>query len=226
MLYRIEQGWTYVDNIILTSDTRLSADMYAAINPCLPNGITLMDTGQTASVGGPITVEETSVAEFLQKCVASCGITAWQSADGALRIRQPDKFVTDYVISANTEYSHPEIKLSKPLRRVDVTHHYQYHSATKSTSFEVGNEGDIITVDCPFLWKSDYWIEDLAYKYIAWWIRREFVSGDFRADPRLELFDVVQVETKYGTISPVMITYIKYTYNGAFHGVYEGKVIM
>jgi hypothetical protein len=51
------------------------------------------------------------------------------------------------------------------------------------------------------------------------------LKGDFRADPRLELFDVISVESKYGMISPVMITYIKYTYNGSFHGTFEGKVL-
>jgi hypothetical protein len=65
---------------------------------------------------------------------------------------------------------------------------------------------------------------------VAAWVRdtlesRRTVKGEYRADPRLDLFDVVKVESKYGMIEPVAITHIKYTYNGAYAGSYTGRVI-
>ena len=52
---------------------------------------------------------------------------------------------------------------------------------------------------------------------------RKTLSGSFRADPRLDALDRVTVISKYSS-SPVYITNIKYDYNGAFRGTYEGRV--
>ena len=52
---------------------------------------------------------------------------------------------------------------------------------------------------------------------------RKTLSGTFRADPRLDALDKVTVVSKYSS-SPVYITSIKYDYNGAFRGTYEGRV--
>jgi hypothetical protein len=65
---------------------------------------------------------------------------------------------------------------------------------------------------------------------VADWVRgilesRKTVEGEFRADPRLDLYDVVTVESKYGVLTPVVITNITYTYNGSFRGSYTGRVL-
>jgi hypothetical protein len=65
---------------------------------------------------------------------------------------------------------------------------------------------------------------------VAAWIRdilvsRKTVTGEFRADPRIDLYDVVSVESKYGTLTPVVVTNITYTYNGSFRGSYTGRVL-
>lgn len=67
--------------------------------------------------------------------------------------------------------------------------------------------------------------EDMAnwVKYIL--ESRKTVSGEYRADPRLDVYDVVVVESKYGELSPVLITNIKYTFNGSFRGTYTGKIV-
>ena len=177
------------------------------------------------SVSAPTAIVDANVAEFVQQCAASYGVTIWQNADGVLLITKPGSYLSSYVIDTGVSYLYPEVELTKPLRRVNMVQHYQFSSDTKIIPYEVNTDGEDITVDCSYLWYYDNRTGTLAQRYIDWWKHREVVSGEFRADPRLELFDVVSVETKYGTISPVMITYIKYTYNGAFRGVYEGKVI-
>jgi len=53
---------------------------------------------------------------------------------------------------------------------------------------------------------------------------RSLLSGEFRADPRLDVLDRITVVSKYSS-SPLYITNIKYTYNGAFRGSFSGRVI-
>jgi hypothetical protein len=64
---------------------------------------------------------------------------------------------------------------------------------------------------------------------IAKWVcdslrTRQKVHGEYRGDPKLDLFDVVSVESKYGTIAGVVLTDIKYSFTGAFRASYSGYV--
>lgn len=64
---------------------------------------------------------------------------------------------------------------------------------------------------------------------IGEWVRsyyanRMTLSSSWRADPRLDALDIVDNENDYGT-SKVLMTEVKYDYNGAFKGSGEGKVI-
>jgi len=226
MVYRIDQGWLWADYVQITSTTNLFMDMSSALSACVPSDVTMIAGDEiTTGVSAPTAITEINTGEFVQQCAASYGITAWQNAEGMLLLMSPGTSLSDYVITANTSYMHPEVELTKPLRRVNMVQHYLFSSDTKNIPYDVSSVGEDITVDCAYLWYYDTRTDALATKYINWWKHREVVSGEFRADPRLELFDVVQVETKYGVLSPVMITYIKYTYNGSFRGTYEGKVI-
>ena len=226
MVYRIDQGWLWADYVQITSTTNLFMDMSSALSACVPSEVAMIAGDEiTAGVSAPTAIVEMNTSEFVQQCVASYGITAWQNAEGVLLLMSPGTNLSDYVITANASYMHPEVELTKTLRRVNMVQHYLFSSDTKNVPYEVSTTGEDITVDCAYLWWNDTRTDKLAAKYINWWKNREVVSGEFRADPRLELFDVVQVETKYGILSPVMITYVKYTYNGSFRGTYEGKVI-
>jgi hypothetical protein len=89
---------------------------------------------------------------------------------------------------------------------------------------EVSELGEQQTVD------NDYITSEEQAAEVAAWVRdmlehRRNLHGEFRADPRLDLFDVVQVETKYGVVSPVVITNIKYTYSGSFRGSFTGRAL-
>ena len=52
---------------------------------------------------------------------------------------------------------------------------------------------------------------------------RKTVSGNFRPDPRLEVFDKITVVSKYAT-NTVYITEIKYTFGGSFKADYKGRI--
>jgi hypothetical protein len=50
------------------------------------------------------------------------------------------------------------------------------------------------------------------------------ITGSFRGDPRFDVFDVVQVEGKYGTVVGVVLTDITFRFTGAFNVSYTGYV--
>ena len=67
-------------------------------------------------------------------------------------------------------------------------------------------------------------------EFIAKWVRdtlttRKTVSGEYRADPRLDGFDNVAVASKYGDLQNVALTSIKYSFNGSFRGDYTGRLL-
>lgn len=229
MVYRIDQGWVWGDYVEITSNMSLLNDISLAMAHCLPDDVNRWVNEEIQfGVNAPVAIEETPTAEFVQKCLATYGATMWQDHAANLNCTNPmlGAYLSDYVISADFSYQHPEVELAKPLRNVNIVQHFEYVFEPRTVVYNVNATGEDITVDCPYMWYYETGRTDvLAEKYINWWKHREVVSGDFRADPRLELFDVVQVDTKYGTLSPVMITYIKYVYNGSFRGTFEGKVI-
>jgi hypothetical protein len=53
---------------------------------------------------------------------------------------------------------------------------------------------------------------------------RKTITGDFRADPTLDVYDIVNVDSKYGSLDSVVITNITYSYTGAFRATYSGRV--
>lgn len=229
MFYRIDQGWLWGDSVSITSDMMLTTDLVAAMEKCLPEDVGWTIDGEGwFGVYAPTAIEEEPIAEFVQKSIAAYGLTISQGPYGTLFGYSPTTgaILQDYTISADVSYLHPEIELTKPLKSVSIVQHYDFSSASKTVVYNVAPSGEDVTIDCPYMWhyETDR-LNLLADRHINWWKHREVVSGEFRADPRLQLFDVVNVETKYGMLSSVMITYIKYTYNGSFRGTYEGKVV-
>ena len=96
--------------------------------------------------------------------------------------------------------------------------------SVKTELFVYNNEsGETISVDNPLITSLD------RASVIGEWVRgyynnRMTLSSSWRADPRLDALDIVDNENDYGT-SKVLMTEVKYDYNGAFKGSGEGKVI-
>ena len=67
-------------------------------------------------------------------------------------------------------------------------------------------------------------------KLVAQWVaevlqHRNIVKGTYRPDPRLDVLDVISVESKYSENFVSAVTDISYTYNGAFRGTYTCREI-
>lgn len=160
-----------------------------------------------------------SRAEVVQMCANAAQCVIRCDREGNINIEQFEAAHTGYRISADLSYTHPEVTLSKQLKDISVA----YGGETPYV-LDVGNSGETQTVDNPLITNAD------QAARVAAWARdtlqsRKSVTGEFRADPRLDVLDVVSVESKYGVISPVAITSLKYTYSGAFRATYTGKVI-
>lgn len=160
-------------------------------------------------------------AEVLQMCAnATCCLIRYPRNIPGRVVIAPDSGQTmDYTILSNLSYSYPDVELSKPLKEVSVA----YGEDTRYV-LSVAQTGETQTVDNPLV------VNEGQAKKIAEWVKstmeaRTNVAGEFRADPRLDVYDIVTVEGKYGEIYPVMITYLKYTYTGSFKANYEGRVL-
>lgn len=162
---------------------------------------------------------ENTCAEMLQMVANAGRCCIWQSRDGILHIEPLNTTLTDYVIGTmenglSNAYEHPEFTLSKELKsvRVNSGQGVAIHS----------NSGAVQEVSNPLI------VDEATANAVAEWCKdclkgRKTLSGTFRADPRLDVLDKVTVVSKYSS-SPVYITSIKYDYNGAFRGTYEGRV--
>jgi hypothetical protein len=163
---------------------------------------------------------EHTCAEIVQMCANAGGCVIYQDREGVLHIKPLSKVHTDAIIPLTLSYSHPEIELSKPLKNVAVS----YGENTYSFPENAGNAGEIQTISNPLISNRE------QANTIAEWVRdtlitRKTVSGEYRADPRLDVFDIVAVASKYGDLQNVALTSIKYTFNGSFRGEYKGRLL-
>lgn len=161
---------------------------------------------------------EYSIAEVLQMCANAARCVIYQDRSGVLRLEYKNDPVGDYAITGNVSYSYPEFELSKPLKSIVVG-----YGEDSEYVYAVGKEGEIQTLDNPFI------SEESQAKEVAQWLEnsmkfRKNISGSYRADPRLDVFDKIRIEGKYGTNNAVVITNISYSFTGAFRGTYEGVV--
>ena len=170
-----------------------------------------------------------TIANCLQ-IIANAGCCVlYPDRDGTLHIEPINESQTDYVINQFNSYSKSEITFSKSLRDI-VVKTYQYtmtnneiSSATTDTVVNIGDAGETITIDNPLItdigralevgsWVGDYLKNRITIKAVG------------RADVRLDALDIVTNENNHNTHS-VRMTDVKFTYNGAFRGTGEGKVI-
>jgi hypothetical protein len=159
-----------------------------------------------------------SVATILQKCANAAGCVMYQRRNGRLTIEKLSYSDTGYTVPKKLSYSYPEIEFSRPLKEVSVT-----YSGNKVAEYSRNSSGETQTLSNDFISTPEQatTIAKWAYDEMR---QRQKVSGEFRGDPRFDLFDVIHVENKYGTTSNVVLTDIKYTYTGAFRVTYSGYV--
>ena len=162
---------------------------------------------------------ENTIAEVLQKIAHMSCCVLYQDRNGTIRLEPNSKVLSDYRISRDVSFSHPEVDVTKPLKAVDVS-----YGDNQSYLLPVASSGEVQTVDNDFL-QAETDARRVAEKTAAVLRGRNTLSGEFRADPRLDALDVITVESKCAA-NPVVITEIEYsTTGGGFRGRFTGKVV-
>ena len=172
----------------------------------------------------PTKIGQKTVGEVRQLIGNLCACCTHQTANESLRTKHYWETITDYVIPQSLSYAEPEVELAKPLKNIVVYYSHELGVGPYAHELSVGDSGETIVINNTAVDRLE-WAEYLAEQYAEFYKERTWVSGEFRADPRLELFDIVQVEGRNGRIGWVLITQIKYSYNGSFHGTYKGKLL-
>ena len=154
-------------------------------------------------------------AEIVQLCANAACCVLYQDRRGVMRIEPLRENASGYRIAKYNCYTHPEFMLSKQLKAVNVNNGMSIVNNAAS--------GEVQTI------QNELITNETAARRVAEWTRktlngRKTISGEYRADPSLDVLDKVAAESKYGTNNALYITDIKYTYNGAFRGVYTGRI--
>ena len=173
----------------------------------------------------PSTDNDTA-AEMIQKCANAAGAILRFDRDGVLYFEPLNRAISEYTYMGVTtgiplalSYSYPEITLSKPLKEVSVDYGGDNpYLLTVSANGETQSLTNEYIADAANAARVANWISSILRN-------RKTISGEFRADPRLDLYDIVRVEDRYSRMLTVAITNIKYTFNGAFRGNFTGRIL-
>lgn len=96
-------------------------------------------------------------------------------------------------------------------------------TSSTTLTLPVGDTGETIEIDNPLITSEEHALA------VAEWVKstiskRQTVSLSWRADPRLDVGDVIENVSTYNT-NDVVMTKVNYNYNGAFKGTGEGRVM-
>ena len=182
------------------------------------SGVSISERLKDYSVGDIEYNGNDTIAVILQKCANAAGCVMYQDRNAAFIIGNLSYDLMPYVIPKKLSYSYPEIEFSRPIKNVSVT-----YFGDEVSIYPFSSVGETQTLNNDFIATKEQ--ADMVAKWVCDTLRtRQHISGEYRGDPRLDLFDVVYVENKYGTVAGVVLTDIKCTFTGAFRTTYTGYV--
>lgn len=159
-----------------------------------------------------------TIAQILQMVAHAGCCVFYQDRDGIVWIKSWSPTYSGYMIEPFVSYSHPEYTISKPLKAVSVG--YPDNRAV----IPVSDHGETQTVDNTLI-NTETAARRVGLKVKDILENRKVISGDYRADIRLDALDPIIVRSKYAT-NLIAVTNIKYsTTGGAVRGKYTGRVI-
>lgn len=156
-------------------------------------------------------------AAVVLQMVANAGqCVIHQTRDGVLRIERYARNRSDYEIKQSVSYSHPERTMTKPPQSINVNDNLWVET--------IAPTGEAIAITNPLITQTE------NATHVGRWAsavlrRRNIIKGSYRPDPRLDVLDIVSVESKYSQNFTAAITEVTYEYNGAFKGQYVGREI-
>jgi hypothetical protein len=159
-----------------------------------------------------------SIAVILQKCANAACCVMYQDRSGYLVIEKFEKKDSGFTIPQKLSYSYPRIEFSRPIKNVQVSY---FDDGTVDVAFS--GSGVTQTLSNNFIPTKTQALTVAKWVYENLRTRKK-IHGEFRGDPRFDLFDSVSVEDKYGTMVGVVLTDIKCTFSGTFRISYSGYI--
>jgi hypothetical protein len=159
------------------------------------------------------------ISEVLQMVAHAGCCVFYQDRDGMVHIEPRNETYSGYIISPSISYAHPEYEMNKLLKAISVRYGEDLHERV-----EVASRGEVQTIDNAFVLTRDdaFRVAETAKRILE---NRKTISGEFRADMRMDVLDNVIVESKYAS-SVIAITEVNYSNTGgAFRGRYTGRVV-
>ena len=199
--------------------TIATAAFQQAALPIADSGIARYYVDRSLSQYSTTIEGENTIAEVLQKVAHMACCVLYQDRNGTMRLEPRGTSLSDYEIRRDISYSHPEFEISKPLKAVEVS-----YGAEESYLLSVNPTGEVQTVDNDFI-QSLGDAQRVAAATAEILKGRKTISGEYRADPRMDALDIVTVESKFAT-NRVVISEIEYsTSGGGFHGKFTGRLV-
>lgn len=164
--------------------------------------------------GGSVSADYTG-ADILQMVANAAHCVMYQDRNGVLRIEPMKDGLTGLEINNHNGFTYPEYTIQPVLKSVDVNNGLGVYLLNDKGAIQTLNN-DLITT------------EFQATQVAAWVAKilnlRNQLSGSFRIDPRFDVFDLVSVDTKFGSHNAVALTELKTTFTGSFRGEYRGRI--
>ena len=129
----------------------------------------------------------------------------------------------NYTIDKNISYKAGEYELIRPLKNVTMTYATSTSNTDVKETTNVNADGVAQTLNNLLISTSanaisvNNQVENIL-------TNRKRISGSFRPDIRLDIWDRIYITNKYATNLSVLITELEITYNGAFSGTYKGII--
>lgn len=160
-----------------------------------------------------------TVADIVQMVAHAGNCVLYQNREGVLRVETWNTAYSGYMIDQNVSYSHPEYNLLKPLKTVSVS-----YGDEQKELIAVADRGEVQTIENVMIrTQADALrVGEHARDLLE---SRKTITGEYRADVRLDVLDPIIVTSKYAS-NIIAITDISYsTTGGAWKGNYTGRVV-
>lgn len=165
-------------------------------------------------------------SDVLQLAANAAGMALYQTRDGEIRVDwvpfSPEDKSSIYEISEMNNFEYPEISFSNKLKNIS----YSINGASKT--YPAGATGDGVTQSVGNSLLSDSIIAQPknalteSYKVLS---NRRIATLSYRASPHNDALDFVKLNHQFGYSSNLLITDVKYTFNGCFKGSVTGYMI-
>lgn len=165
-------------------------------------------------------------SDVLQLAANAAGMALYQTRNGEIRVDwvpfSPEDKSSIYEISEMNNFEYPEISFSNKLKNIS----YSVNGASKT--YPAGATGDGVTQSVSNSLLSDSIIAQPknalteSYKVLS---NRRIATLSYRASPHNDALDFVKLNHQFGYSSNLLITDVKYTFNGCFKGSVTGYMI-